>query len=59
MVWSDWEILEFAIPEERINRRLEFWRELAAYAVSQRGGHGRLEYKAELNNTQQEAVIEH
>ena len=37
MVWSQWEVLESGLSEEKIARRLEFWRELNDYAVSQRG----------------------
>ena len=34
--WGAWEVLE-RVPEERAENRLKFWRELNAYAVSQRG----------------------
>lgn len=44
MQWSDWFIHEY-VKEEDIERRLQFWRELNDYAVSQRGENGKSEYK--------------
>lgn len=44
--WTDWEVLEYNIPEEDIQRRIEFWKELNDYAVSQRGENARREFKA-------------
>jgi len=45
-IWSEWEVLE-TVPEEKHERRLEFWQELNDYAVSQRGVVGtKSEFKA-------------
>ena len=45
-VWGPWEVLEFVNKDES-ERRLEFWRELNDYAVSQRGKGARSEFKLE------------
>lgn len=50
--WTPWEVLELGVPEDRIDERLEFWRELNDYAVSQRGESARSEYVKELSNSQ-------
>jgi len=42
--WSAWENLEHVTPQEA-PRRLEFWKELNAYAVSERGIGARKEYQ--------------
>ena len=47
IVWTEWETLEYNVPENKIKRRLEFWRELNNYAVSQRGKEAKQEFKAE------------
>lgn len=44
--WTNWEVLEAEIPEDRIEKRLEFWKSLNDYAVSQRGKGARKEYRA-------------
>jgi hypothetical protein len=44
--WTEWELLEIDIPEENIDRRLQFWRELNDYAVSQRGKGARKEFES-------------
>jgi hypothetical protein len=45
--WTPWEEVDYCIPEDRIARRLEFWRELNDYAISQRGEIARAEHRAE------------
>lgn len=44
--WTGWAILEYDIPADKMERRLEFWRELNDYAVSQRGEGARSEFEA-------------
>lgn len=44
--WTSWDVLEFNIPEERVEARLKFWRELNDYAVSQRGEGARSEFRS-------------
>jgi len=44
--WTNWSRIDCDIPESRIGRRLEFWRELNDYAVNERGPIARAEYKA-------------
>lgn len=48
--WTQWGWLELNVKPEKLERRLEFWRELSEYAVSQRGPEGRSEYRAVLAN---------
>ncbi len=36
-VWTPWETLESFDSEEKATKRIKFWEELNAYAVSQRG----------------------
>lgn len=45
-VWTAWSVLEEGIAPERCEARLEFWRSLNAYAVSQRGRSACKEFKA-------------
>lgn len=45
--WGRWTTLELNVAEADIERRLEFWRDLNAYAVSARGESARTQYKAE------------
>lgn len=45
VVWSEWETLDWNILPEKIERRLEFWKELNDYAVSERGEGARCEYR--------------
>lgn len=42
---TPWEDLELKIPSSEIKRRLEFWKELNDYAVSQRGKWAKREFK--------------
>lgn len=44
--WADWELIDFGIQEDRVERRLAFWRELNDYAISERGEGARSEYRA-------------
>jgi hypothetical protein len=46
IVWSGWEMLVCAVPAEKVEARLEFWRGMTAYAVSQRGASADAEYRA-------------
>jgi len=46
LVWTNWELLEPNIKPDRIKRRLEFWKELNDYAVSQRGKSAKLEFES-------------
>jgi hypothetical protein len=48
--WSGWELLEFKVPEDKIDQRLEFWQDLNDYAVSQRGKSAKKEFKKVLLN---------
>jgi hypothetical protein len=46
-VWTPWEILEYEVAPEKLERRMQFWRELNDYAVSQRGQGARCEFTLE------------
>ena len=46
--WSGWDWLELEIPENEIENRLTFWRELNDYAVSQRGKGAKKEFRKVL-----------
>lgn len=35
--WSDWEVYDYNLTEDKAKERLEFWQDLNEYAVSQRG----------------------
>lgn len=43
--YSGWEVFEYDVPPEKTESRLEFWRDLNDYAVSQRGESARREYR--------------
>lgn len=43
--WTAWDELEVGVPAERVEKRLAFWRELNAYAVSQRGPGAKREFR--------------
>lgn len=45
--WGAWQSLEY-VKEPDIGRRLEFWRDLNAYAVSARGESAKSEFKVKL-----------
>lgn len=44
--WTAWDTLELEVAEDRIEKRLTFWRELNDYAVSQRGKSAKSEFEA-------------
>lgn len=46
--WSDWVAVNVGTPADRVEARLKFWRELNAYAVSQRGDGAKAEFEAVL-----------
>ena len=46
LVWSDWETLNLNVSQETVEDKLAFWKELNAYAVSQRGEEARCEFRA-------------
>lgn len=45
LLWTEWAELEYDVPEDKIARHMEFWRELNDYAISQRGESARTEFK--------------
>lgn len=45
MRWSGWEVLDRLPDAEAAERKLKFWSELNAYAVSQRGEDARRQFK--------------
>ena len=47
LLWTAWGVLEY-VSEDKVERKLKFWRELNDYAISQRGESARSEYKAIL-----------
>lgn len=44
--WTSWGVLESGLEEEKLENRLKFWRDLNAYAVSQRGESATREYRS-------------
>ena len=49
--WTPWSDLESGVtPHSRAENRLEFWRGLTAYAVSQRGKSATKEYRIKEND---------
>jgi hypothetical protein len=46
LVWTSWELLECSVPEDKIESRLKFWRELNAYAVKERGKEAKSDFRA-------------
>ena len=46
LIWSPWGWLEIEVDPAKVDRRLQFWRELNDYAISQRGESARNEYRA-------------
>ena len=50
--WSHWYWLELEVSEDKIERRLEFWRELNDYAVSQRGKSEKAEFRKVLKESE-------
>jgi len=45
LVWGQWEILEYDIPEDKLDDRISFWKDLNDYAVSQRGESAKREFR--------------
>jgi hypothetical protein len=45
MLWTQWATLQFDVSEEVIEERLQWWRELNDYAISQRGESARKEFR--------------
>lgn len=45
LVWSQWEDLVLNVTKETAESKLNFWRELNDYAISQRGESARSEYR--------------
>jgi hypothetical protein len=45
LVWTEWSDLESFLPDDRIDDRLEFWRDLNAYAVRERGEEAKAEFR--------------
>lgn len=43
--WSSWGFLE-CVPEDWLDRRMTFWKELNDYAVKERGESARREFKS-------------
>ncbi len=43
--WTEWEVLESNISQDKIDARLRFWVELNDYAVSERGESAKREFK--------------
>jgi len=43
--WTEWETLQLDVPEDRIEERLAWWRELNDYAISARGESARSEFR--------------
>lgn len=50
--WSAWATLETNLPDDRVEGRLAFWRELNEYAVSQRGSGSLIQYAATPNKVE-------
>ena len=44
--WTGWQVLEYSVPEAKVDGSLTFWRELNDFAVSQRGEGARAEFTA-------------
>ena len=47
--YTPWEYLSRNVPEDKVEERLTYWRELTAYSKSV-GGKGNSEYRAVLND---------
>lgn len=43
--WGPWEVFEYNVPKGKNQSRLDFWRDLNDYAVSQRGKGARREFR--------------
>lgn len=49
--WTDWGFLEVNLPENEVEERLKFWRELNDYAVEARGQGAKSEFRAVEKST--------
>lgn len=49
--WADWETLDDNVNEEDKDKALNFWIELNAYAISQRGEKAKAEFRMIQNET--------
>lgn len=47
-VWTSWDFLQVDIPEEKVEERLAWWRDLNDYAVRERGKGAKREFRAVL-----------
>lgn len=45
LVLQPWEVLDYAKDDAAAERKMQFWRELNDYAISQRGEGARTEFK--------------
>jgi len=46
LVWNSWEALNYGVTADTVEDKLNFWRDLNAYAVSQRGPSALKEFRA-------------
>jgi len=46
LVWTSWDFLQEDVPENGVEARLEWWRDLNAYAVQERGEGAKREFRA-------------
>lgn len=44
--WTDWETLNSNVIADKVEDKLKFWRDLNAYAISQRGPSALCEFEA-------------
>lgn len=45
LIWGEWYVLEVKIDEETAERKMKFWKELNAEAVSDRGEEAKREFR--------------
>lgn len=45
LVWTEWEDLEIDVREDLVEAKLVYWKDLNAFAVSQRGAGAKREYR--------------
>jgi len=45
LVWTPWVVLEYDVDADKVERRVEFWKELNGIAVAGRGEGARREFK--------------
>ena len=44
-IWTEWSVLEYDVPPDKVESRLEFWRDLNQIAIDGRGESARSEYR--------------